>query len=203
MKRHETARNRAAWRALVLVICLGFSSLGIPASGAEKNTGARVSVQSKDGRAVEGELVAVKGRSLVLADSVMMTSAEIAVEDIVRIRIVRKSRVFSGLGIGVLAGAASGALLGFLSGDDPKRGFWTNWMSFTASEKAGIFAISLGAVGGSIGALVGGIKGADQNIEWASLPPADRGRALRKLRAISRFPNEYAGPATSLFRGRS
>ncbi len=54
--------------------------------------------------------------------------------------------------IGLGAGAVVGAIIGFASGDDPPEQF----LAFTAGEKA----FGLGLLGGSTGALIGGIAGA-------------------------------------------
>lgn len=60
------------------------------------------------------------------------------------------SRAAEGLGIGLLAGAGLGALVGTLGGDDP-----TGFFAFSAGEKAARGAISLGFIGATIGAVAG------------------------------------------------
>lgn len=191
MKKNETAKNPKAGWVVILAFCLGLSGSVVPASAAGKKEGARLAVELTGGRLAEGELLAVKGRSLVLGDFTDMEAKELATDEIVRVRIIRKSRFFPGLGIGLLAGAASGAVLGFISGDDPP-----GWFSFTAGQKAAMGALGLGLLGAPIGGLAGAIGGTDQRIEWAAMPFAQRERALEKLREMSRFPDEYVGPVS-------
>ncbi len=63
-----------------------------------------------------------------------------------------------GLGLGVLGGAAAGAMIGLASGDDqctPQGGLFDCLMVFTAQEKATIGAIFLGGAGGAVGLVLG------------------------------------------------
>jgi len=64
----------------------------------------------------------------------------------------KHSHPFKGIATGLVFGAAAGAAVGFLSGDDP-RGFG----SFNARTKAAFWATSLGAVGTMAGLVLGGI----------------------------------------------
>jgi len=79
-----------------------------------------------------------------------------------------------GLGEGLLMGAAFGALLGFAGGDDPpcQSGTGFCWR-FTAGETAAFGAVVLGAVGGSLGALIGLLVGSEEIYRFSApaLPP--------------------------------
>jgi len=73
--------------------------------------------ETTDITGIWGELIAVKPNSLLLLDaSGKDVSADIA--DIKAIRIMKKSKFWTGAGIGVLIGGAAGAILGYSSGDD-------------------------------------------------------------------------------------
>ena len=72
--------------------------------------------------------------------------SEIAEMDVL---IGRERRGLQGLGVGFLAGAGAGALIGLVSGDDDRQ----QWFSFTAEQKAGIFAGFFGVIGGVVGML--------------------------------------------------
>jgi hypothetical protein len=94
-------------------------------------------------------------------------------EDIHEIRVVNKTRGgWQGLGLGVLGGALTGALVGLASGDDPEpqnfgEAIW--WMS--AREKAGLYALLLSPVGGLLGVVIGRSSGSTQ-IYRLEHPPA-------------------------------
>lgn len=68
-----------------------------------------------------------------------------------------------GLTVGLLAGAGTGALIGFASGDDKCRneGFGC-WFALTAPEKAGILGIVFGGVGAVAGAVTGYLTKSDK-----------------------------------------
>ncbi len=68
------------------------------------------------------------------------------------IALKKKNAGLEGVLIGLVAGAAVGAIIGFASGDDPPE----EWIALTAGEKA----FGLGLLGGSTGALIGVIAGA-------------------------------------------
>jgi len=75
-----------------------------------------------------------------------------------------------GLGEGLLMGAAFGALLGFASGDGPPCQSCT-WCCGRLSAAFG--AVVLGAVGGSLGALIGLLVGSEEIYRFSApaLPP--------------------------------
>ncbi len=74
----------------------------------------------------------------------------------------RKSNSAEGAGIGLLVGAATGAIIGLASGDD-EPGFIT----WTAEQKAGVGAVLLGGVGGVIGLIAGATITTDR---WNEVP---------------------------------
>lgn len=91
------------------------------------------------------------------------------------ISVVNRSRgQWEGFGLGLMAGALTGAFIGFGMGDDPEDQFF----AFTAEDKAMAFAIPVGLLGGLTGVAVGGASGSTQTyyIAPAPLPPprADR-----------------------------
>jgi hypothetical protein len=63
----------------------------------------------------------------------------------------RGAAALRGSAIGLLAGAATGAVIGFLDGDDPRNAF----IQFSAGEKAALGGILLGAGGAAAGMLIG------------------------------------------------
>jgi hypothetical protein len=87
------------------------------------------------------------------------------VKDINKIKIRRKGKIGNSAAIGALTGIATGALIGFVSGDDPvKKGSidWGSWgerhytnEGLKAGDKAIILGVSLGATGSIVGAIIG------------------------------------------------
>ena len=177
--------------AILFISTLAFLLASVPASAKNRKAGARIKVDLTDGRSVEGELLTVKAQSFIVANPTTMTTDEVAVGEIGRIRVMKKSKAFAGAGIGFISGALSGAALGLISGNDSG-----GIIRFTAGQKAGIGALALGAVGAVVGIIVHGFSGLGQNIDWANMAQGDREHVLRKLRAMSRFPQENAVPAS-------
>jgi hypothetical protein len=79
------------------------------------------------------------------------------------VRVGEERRRLKGLGVGALIGAGSGVVIGLASGDD-EDGF----VAFSAGEKAAIWGLTLGAVGGVVGREVGADKYND--VWWPTLP---------------------------------
>ena len=59
---------------------------------AKERRGAELVIQKKDGQQAKGELIAVKKNSLLLKDSQTGADVSIAIEDITKIKIARKSK---------------------------------------------------------------------------------------------------------------
>ncbi|HEY4337601.1 MAG TPA: hypothetical protein VGM89_16930 [Puia sp.] len=90
-------------------------------------------------------------------DSAMLLSANslvrpYAYREMARIELHRKGVVWKSALAGLGIGLATGALLGFISGDDPRE----QWFALTAEEKA----MAGGVLGGTIGTLIGFVVGA-------------------------------------------
>ena len=146
------------------------------ALAAKEKPGADIIVLKADGGRLDGELIAVKKDLLLLLAG--GASAEIthsiAWDAIAEVIVVRKSRFGQGLALGALIGGASGFFIG-LSGSSDLPGF----MSWSALDKAGFGAISLGLAGLIIGGIGGASKGADISIPVDSHSEAN----LRIVRA--------------------
>lgn len=152
----------------------------------EEKPGAQLSVEIFNGATFRGELLAVQGQELVIALSDSFTKVNLHIDEIKTIRIVRKSNFLKSLGIGLLMGGGTGALIGFSSGDDPP-----GWFSFSAGQKALIGGFALGLIGSGIGGLVGAISGMNDSIEVRQLSEKEKIGVLGKLQLYSRFQKEY------------
>lgn len=150
-----------------------------------KKHGAELLIQKKDGQRIKGELLTVKGSNLLLKDSSSLSGLTLDIGEINSIQVVKKSKLFQGLGYGLLIGGGSGAFVGFMSGDD-KPG----WFSMTAQQKALLGAIGLGILGASLGGICGAIKGIDESIEMEGRSTEEIMLILKKLNSSSRYPTE-------------
>jgi hypothetical protein len=120
-----------------------------PGLAAGERRGAQVVVIKKDGKIVQGELLAVKGTDLLIMD--LLTSAAVT-ENLTNIssvdKVEKKSNWLPGMIIGVLAGGAVGALV-----EQSK-----NYQNLNAADKYPKGQVTIaGAVGfGLLGAYIGG-----------------------------------------------
>jgi hypothetical protein len=177
----QTWRRKGAALGMLIFLLTGN---GILFAKKEK-PGAIIVVQKIDGQTSKGELIEVKNGTLTLLIYENATKVDIRLDELNSVRIEKKSAFLKSLGIGILAGAAAGALGGYLSGDDEPSG-WMDIFNFTAGEKALGFGISLGAVGGVIGAGIGALKGIDKTITLVGLSPEKLRRIEAKLAARAR-----------------
>jgi len=138
--------------------------------------------ETTDITGIWGELIAVKPNSLLLLDA-SGKDVSVDIADIKAIRIVKKSKFFQSLGIGLLIGGAAGALIGYSDGDDP----YDNFFSWTAEQKAGIGAISFGLVGLTLGGIAGLTSGTDKTIQIEGMSDLEIREALEKLRKKARI----------------
>ena len=161
--------------ALVLIFSLVMLSANLYA---KERRGAKLIVTKKDGQQIEGELITVKPNSLLLLDRKSGADVSVDIGDVRVIRIVKKSKVLQGLGIGLLIGGGSGILLGATESAG-KEGL----------EKAsGAVIALLGIVGGLlIGGVVGSSAGKDEAIPIEGKPPAFIEFNLEKLRMKARI----------------
>lgn len=102
--------------------------------------------------------------------------------EIEMVTIERKGHTVKLLAYGGLIGASTGAVAGFMAGDD-KTGFFR----LTAREKAVGMGSALGLLGGVSGAVIGAFLDHDKSIAIHRNESLFRD-ALPRLRAVSRFP---------------
>jgi len=160
---------------------------------AKKRNGAGLVIQKKDGKQEAGELIAVKQNSLLLLDY-KGVDLSVNIGEIRVIEIVKKSKTLVSGGIGLVSGAAIGALIGFLQGDDPP-GMITGFGHsipipgiLTADEKALYRGISCGILGGALGGIAGTIAGIDKRIQIEGKSEAEIKKVLNKLQKKARVP---------------
>ena len=133
---------------------------------AKERRGATLIITKKDGQQIRGELITVKPNSLLLLDT-EGKDVSVGISDIKVIRILRKSKVWTGVGYGLLIGGGVGALLGFAGGGQTHTstlGWGTHTYQNTAGEEALGYGIVLGAIGLLIGGTLGFAVGTDKTI---------------------------------------
>lgn len=155
------------------------------APAAKKKSGRTLVLTLKTGGVAKGELLTVKDERLVLFDANSLSSEEIRIGDVAKFRVMKKAKSLPFLGLGVLIGGASGALVGLLSGDD-QSGFFR----YTALEKAGLGAVLGGVLGATIGGITGAIVGIDETMSSGSLTPHELIQLLGKLKKYARNADE-------------
>jgi hypothetical protein len=178
----QTWRRKGATLGILIFLLTGN---GILFAKKEK-PGATIVVQKMDGQTIRGELLEARNGTLNLLIYENATKVNIRLDELNSLRIEKKNAFLKGLGIGILVGAAAGAIGGFLSGDDKASGQW-DIFNFTAGEKAIGFGVSLGAIGGAIGGVVGAMKGTDKSITLIGLSPEKLRRVKAKLASLARY----------------
>jgi|WetSurMetagenome_2_1015567.scaffolds.fasta_scaffold266544_1 hypothetical protein len=86
------------------------SSASLPLAARERR-GATVVVTLADGSQVRGELLAVKGHELIIHDKSGERGYTVNIEQASEIKIKKRSRVLSGLAVGIAAGVVVGFLV--------------------------------------------------------------------------------------------
>ena len=177
---NKTRYKTGGLRALPL--WLGFGLVFVTAANpawAERK-GAELMILKTGGGQLQGELIAVRGETLILLVSGLDASVDLG--EIGHITVVKKSRALSGMGYGLLAGAGAGIVTGLASNDDPP-----GFMSFSSAEKGVIAAVLVGGVGVIIGLIGGGLAGIDEQIAMESVQtPVQKERLLRHLNDLAR-----------------
>ncbi len=165
-----------------IALFLVFSLLALSGNlFAKERRGAKLIIAKKDAQQVEGELITVKPNSLLLLDA-EGKDVSINVADIKVIRIVKKSKGLQGIGLGLLIGAGTGAILGYSGGGNPDQLF-----GFTAAEAALMGGIFLGAIGLLVGGTLGFASGIDNTIQIEGMTDSEIRKALEKLRKKARI----------------
>ena len=179
---------RAGFRAVFSLLMISILGMVVYPLDAGAKAGARLKIVTKDGTIVQGELLAVKDRSLLVAGGNYDSSSAIELDDIRDLAIVGKSKTQLGSGIGLLGGAAAGAIIGAAI---PVRetGYFAlpdldRWRNTAYGAGIGFFA------GGIVGAIVGSGMHQEERLIVASVYQLEPGELLKKLRAAAKDP-EY------------
>jgi hypothetical protein len=160
-------------------LALVFSALMFcPLLEAKERQGAHLKITNKDGGRLEGELIAVKpGSLLLLSGGGSDVSADIVGID--TIKIVKKSKVATGLLIGGGGGAVVGAIIGATEKEE-------------LISRAGNILLGAAVLGG-VGLVAGGVTGLiisqPDTIKIGGMDESEAKAALEKLRKQARVPD--------------
>jgi hypothetical protein len=187
MKNMKPIKQRKKSAFKVIAACSLAIALILPClvSAKERKFGRNLLVKMKDGRIIEGELLAVKDDLLIMMNASSLTGTEVQIGEVLYLKVNKKSKLLQGIGLGFLSGAATGGIIGLLSGDDEG-----GWFAMTAGQKALFGALGFGILGMPIGGIAGAITGIDESIDLTSMPPGQTNLLLNKLKSYSRVAGE-------------
>jgi hypothetical protein len=168
-----------------IALFLAFSLMMLSANlYAKERRGAKLIITKKDGQQISGELITVKPNALLLLDT-EGKDVSVDISNIKVIRIVKKSKVWTGAGLGFLICGGGTALYTHLFFKENGEG-----------ELKHIFTALLGLIGGAAGALAGGFIGAsagtDKTIQIEGRPDLEIRETLEYLGKKARVP-DYLG----------
>ncbi len=165
--------------SLFLVFSLMMLSVNLYA---KERRGAKLIITKTDGQQIRGELITVKPNSLLLLDT-DGKDVSVGISDIKVIRVVMKSKVWTGAGIGLVVGGGGGVLcphaVNLAIG--PAEGFGDPW------EYSGMIGICTGVAGLLAGAIVGGLFGIDKTIHFEGMTDSEIKETMDKLRKKARI----------------
>ena len=145
---------------------------------AKERRGAKLIITKKDGQLIEGELITVKPTSILLLNT-EGKDVSASVEEILIIRVVKKSKFLLGASIGGFIGGVVGALLFLASEEESDVAF----MPFAVYSPQAI-------LGGVYGAILGGTISAvavkDKTIQIEGMTDTQIQETLEKLRKKAR-----------------
>jgi hypothetical protein len=181
-------RRRNGFIRTSLLVVLGLTLLA-PALSAKERRGANIVVTKNDGTIVRGELLAVMGEDLIIMDESTLGGITAGLADIQDIKVVKKSKIPIGIGIGFLSGAAVGATAAAIDYSEPKPvEFWSNPPSNFPYPK-GLVVLGAGLALGVLGALAGGViagAGDKRNFTIEDMSPEKIDKTISRLRKLAR-----------------
>lgn len=151
---------------------------------AKERQGAKLQITKKNGIQIAGELITVKPNSLLLLNT-EGRDVSVDIADIKVIRVMKKSKLWTGAGLGALIGGGGTAMYKHLFFNENGE-----------QELKYIFTALLGLIGGAAGALAGGFIGAsagiDKTIQIEGRPDTEIREILEYLGKKARVP-DYPG----------
>lgn len=168
--------------ALILVISF---IVAIPGDlAARERRGIKVVIQKKDGLVVEGELIAVKKKSILIQNSQTRFDETIKIMDVKLITVEKKAKILRNSALGLITGAAGGVL-----GNVGIHELFQLPYSWGFKESAKRMAIISGVGGMIAGGILGIIAGIDKAIRIEGKSEAEIEEIMGTLRKKARIPD--------------
>jgi hypothetical protein len=175
-----------AYLVVALIAVFGLA-LAAPALEAKEREGAQVIITKTDSSTVQGELLAVMDDKLILMDN-SAAGVTIGLTDVRDVKVIKKGRFWKGAGIGLVAGAAIGALVGAAAYEPPHlENGWFPVPMFYFSR--GELALGGGVLGGVLGGVIGGVITATthgQKIKINAQSPESLAKTIAELRKLAK-----------------
>lgn len=133
---------------------------------AKERRGAKLIITKKDGQQIQGELITVKPTSLLLLDT-EGKDVSVDIADIETVRIVKKSKVLLGAGVGLVIGGGGALLFG------------------GSLEESSIPLFILG-IGTLVGIIIGAIAEKDKTMQIEGMTDMEIQETMDKLRKKAR-----------------
>lgn len=167
--------------ALALTFVLGMTFPGLPLPAFRWQKGSTVEVAMTDGRFVSGELLAVKGNELIIHDKSSDRGFTVDINQVSEIRIKKKSRVLTGMAIGLITGLGIGFGIAKNAGGGHSGGDrYVAMMSFSSPFLAA-----------TIGGMIGASQSKPKKISVKEQPPIQVEWSLRYLEKHARWRNTW------------
>jgi hypothetical protein len=156
--------------AIIFVLVTTWVRLPLPAAGSRK--GSTVVVTMTDGRVLKGELLSVRTNVLLVCDQSDGRGERLDLQQVVKVRVLRKSRILQGLGIGFLVGLALSEYSYGIAGND--------------EELSGLIFFVLPPQTGLVGGICGALSGISKTFYLAGESTASVEKDLRWLKLHAR-----------------
>ncbi len=165
------------------LLILAFMALP-PDIAAKERRGSDAVVARKDGRALQGEIIAVKKDSILLKESRSSYDVSISRSDIASIKVNKGSGAVSGAFLGTLVGGLTGMAIGRKAGESRH--------SLVNFETAGtVIGAAIGVlIGGGAGLWIGSSIKEYETFDLEHTVPEGIPLMMGRLRSRARFPDE-------------
>jgi hypothetical protein len=142
---------------ILIIVLFGFS-LALKAQNTTKKTKAhRIWITTIDDSKIKGILFSVDSELIKVVRNSYKKDSDLIpfkAEQILKLKIRRKGKVWKGAGIGALSGFVAGGLWGIVEGDDDPNQIYLIYGPYTKEEKALGRGMSLAIIGSGVGSVI-------------------------------------------------
>jgi hypothetical protein len=166
-------------KSISLLLVASFLTPSLPLC-ADERKGVDLIIHKTDGQQIRGELIAVKQSALLLLERDSGTDITVDTGEIRVITHIKKSKVWKGMGLGLLIGGGAGAGVSSLAQE---------WGLTTSGTIVTLSAILVAAIGLAIGGYLGAVSGKAKTIQIEGKSNPEIHLILNKLRKKARIRN--------------